>query len=53
MEDFENRVIELKSYLTKRGFKSGEVDNQLQRARRLIEVADLHGIWGVVIRKNE
>ena len=28
----ENRVIELKSYLTKRGFKSGEVDNQLQRA---------------------
>ena len=34
-EVFENRVIELKSYLTKRGFKSGEVDNQLQRTREV------------------
>ena len=34
-EVFENRVIEFKSYLTKRGFKSGEVDNQLQRAREV------------------
>ena len=34
-EVFENRVIELKSYLTKRGFKSEEVDDQLQRAREV------------------
>ena len=42
---FENRVIELKSYLTKRGFKSGEVDNQLQIAREVDRSSLLSRDW--------
>ena len=45
-EIFENRVIGLKSYLTKRGFKPGE-------RGRLVEVVYFFGIQGVVIRTKE